>query len=357
MKARAGLAAIVSLVAASALAPSLAFAQTRYVDELFPDAVLTQPDVVYGEARNSRGEVESLTLDVYEPAGDTATGRGLYIWVHGGNFRVGSKSQRGPLVDYVKRGWVGISINYRLRPELPGNAAIGAVTDPASLPAFIEGVTEARHDVQAAVRWARFHAEELRVDPDRIAIGGISAGAILSLMVNFNEEDPGNTVTSDVPRSVSSGVAAAVSHAGAYAPVLLGDVPRPGDSPIAVYHGTNDEQVPYPLAPLVCLLQLAVLNDCEYVTFVSENHRTLGTDLARDFLYRHVILGRAETRIPLVTNLESDPIQVLAGVEPAGVDLGATVGVVAPTNTETYADNTEQLLRYALNALGVPLPE
>ena len=331
-----------------------ATAGTRYVDEIF-SGVEIQKDVVYGEAVNADGAKQQLTLDIYRPIGDTATDRALYVWVHGGNFRVGDKSNGNPLTDYAKRGWVGISINYRLNDDLPGNAAVGALTDPASLPAFIDETMDAMHDAQAAVRWARKNATkrkfDLRIDPDRIAMGGISAGAIISLMVNFNHEDPGDSGNP----GFSSEIAAAVSHAGAYAPVLLGDVPRPGDSPIAIYHGTNDEQVPYPLAPLACILQLAVLNDCEYVTFVAETHRTLGTDLARDFLYRHVILGRSETRFPLVAELASDPIRALAGVEPAGVDLGATAGAVVPTNPQIYQDNTVQLIRYVTNALGVPL--
>jgi acetyl esterase/lipase len=346
--------AFVSAFALTALAAggrASAQSPARYVDLLFDDVVVER-DVVYGQAVDSRGELEILKLDVYRPAGDTETGRAAYVWAHGGNFRVGAKSSSGPLPDYVRRGWVGVSIDYRLRPELPGNAAIGALTDPASLPAFIDATIDARHDMQAAVRWVRAHAGELGVDPDRIAVGGISAGAITSLMTAFNPEEPGDSGTP----GVSSVVAAAVSHAGAYAPVLLGRAPQPGDPPIAVYHGTSDEQVPYPLAPLVCLLTLAATNDCEYVTFVGENHRTLGVDLARDFLYRHVILGRSQTRLPLVADTDGSPVTVLAGAEPANVGPGATVGVVSTTDGREIADNALQLLRYALNALGVPSP-
>ena len=347
MNARGFLALAVSLVVSA----SVAQAQTRYVDVLFPDPAIVTKDIVYGVARNSTGVKQQLTLDVYQPAGDSATDRPLYIWVHGGNFRVGSKAGIGPIRDYVSRGWVGISINYRLRPELPGNAAVGALTDPASLPPFIDATTDARHDAQAAVRWARKNATELGIDPDKIAMAGDSAGAIISLMVAFNHEDPGK---SGNPHH-SSEIAAAISQVGSYAPVLLGDVPKPGDPPIAIYHGTHDEQVPYPLAPLVCILQLAVLNDCEYVTFVGETHRIFGTDLARDFLYRHLIVGRSETRFPFIADLESDPIRVLAGVEPAGVDLGATAGAVVPASPQFYQDSTVQLIRYVTNALGLPI--
>jgi acetyl esterase/lipase len=355
MNARGFLALAVSLVVSA----SVAQAQTRYVDVMFDGPPIKTENVVYGMAKNSQGNDEELTLDVYTPDEDEPPAdRGLYIWVHGGNFRVGNKGQTGPLLDYVSRGWVGISINYRKRPELPGNAAVGAVTDPASLPAFIDETVDARHDAQAAVRWARANAAGLGIDENKIAIGGISAGAIISLMVAYNHEDPGNSgFEEDVPKSVSSAVAAAISHAGAYAPVLLGDIPRPGDPPIAIYHGVLDEQVPYPLAPLTCILQLAVLNDCEFVTFPAEDHATLGTDLARDFLYRHVIVGRAETRFPFLADLTGEPIRVLAGVEPAGVDLGVTAGAVVPKDSTPYVDHTVALVGYVLGALGVPLPD
>jgi len=332
-------------------AASVASAQTRYVDATF--AVSVTPNVKYGEATNSQGVLQDLTLDVYQPAEEDPPARGAYVWIHGGNFRVGKKEDDSQLLrDFASRGWVGVSINYRLRPELPGNAAIGALTNPASLPPFLDAVNDARHDAQAAVRWVRANAGTLGVDPDKIAVGGMSAGAITALMVAFNDEDPG---TSGTP-GVSSTVAAAVSHAGAYAPVLLGDVPKPGDPPIAIYHGTSDEQVPYPLAPLACILNLAALNDCEYVTFLFENHRTLGVDLSRDFLYRHVILGRSDTRVPFVAELEGDPIKLLAGVEPAGVGLGVSAGVVSTTDPQKISDNTEKLVNYVLGALSLPAP-
>ncbi|HZN15325.1 MAG TPA: alpha/beta hydrolase [Acidimicrobiales bacterium] len=340
-----------ALVASAGGVAAPASAAVRYVDQLFPGYAKTA-DIAYGAAPNSTGAVQTLTLDVYKPGGDTATNRALYIWVHGGNFRVGDKSSAGPLPDYVRRGWVGISINYRLRPELPGNAALGAISDPTSLPPFIDAVQDAQHDAQAAIRWARANAASLGIDATRIAIGGISAGAITSLMVAFNPKDPGTSGNPGQP----SDVAAAVSHAGTYAPVLLGDAPVAGSPPIAIYHGTNDEQVPYLTAPLPCVLTLLRGNDCEFVTFIAQGHQTMGTDLARDFLYRHVILDRTALRTPLITVNDADNLGALAGVEPPNVDLGLTVGVVTPKDPQVIIDETVQLVEYSLNALGITLP-
>jgi len=342
--------------------PASALSPTRYKDILFPEPepLIETKDVPYGAAPNNstdpdyraaNGDPVTLLLDIYQPPqSDTDRDRALYIWTHGGNFRVGNKSLSPTsfLRGYVRRGWVVMSIEYRLRPELPGNAAVGAVVDPASLPAFVDETKDAQHDLQAAIRWARANAGSLGIDPQRIAIGGISAGAITSLMATFNQEEPGTSGTPNQP----SDVAATVSHAGTYAPVLLGDFPRPGDPPIAMYHGGLDEQVPYPTPALPCLLTLAMLNDCEFVTFTGERHAILGTDLALDFLYRHVIQKRSA--LPLVVDL-GDPASVFAGAEPQNLSFGLTIGVFQ-TPSERTNENLQYLVNYVVNALGLPEP-
>ena len=53
-------------------------------------------------------------------------------------------------------------------------------------------IVAAEHDAQAAVRWVRANAASLRVDPNRIAVGGGSAGAITAVNVAQRSEDPGS---------------------------------------------------------------------------------------------------------------------------------------------------------------------
>ncbi len=77
-----------------------------------------------------------------------------------------------------------------------------------------------------------------KIDPDRIAIGGTSAGAITALQVGANSEDPG---TSGNP-GVSSAVRGAVALSGAK---LLGPAMTAGDAPELMFHGTADNLVPY----------------------------------------------------------------------------------------------------------------
>jgi predicted esterase len=150
----------------------------------------------------------------------------------------------------------------------------------------VDAARDAAHDMQAAVRFFRANAEAFGIDPDRIAVGGMSAGAIMSLMTVFNEDDPGDSGTP----GVSSRVAAGVSHAGSYLPVLQGNPYgiEPGSPPIAIFHGLNDFEVPQAAAITPCLVTRAMANVCEFALYSDRGHEILGTREALDFLYRMV---------------------------------------------------------------------
>ena len=49
----------------------------------------------------------------------------------------------------------------------------------------------AAEDAYAAYRWAREHAAELGADPDRVSIGGDSAGGNLAAVVSLRARDEG----------------------------------------------------------------------------------------------------------------------------------------------------------------------
>jgi len=199
-------------------------APLRYRDLVFPN-VTTTSDVVYGSATNLSGQTITLRLDVYEPTGDTVTARPAIVWVHGGSFSSGDKTSP-ELVDeantFSRKGYLNVSINYRLEP---GGCSAGAPTNNCLL-----AIQEARADAQTAVRFLRTNAATYGVDTTRIAIGGSSAGAITALNVGFSSsEDP------------TAEVGAAVSLSGA---ALLVSI-NPGDAPSLLFHGTADVVVPY----------------------------------------------------------------------------------------------------------------
>ncbi len=196
---------------------------TRYRDAIFNTVVKTS-DITYGSARNLSGQTVTLTLDEYAPAGDTVKRRPAIIWVHGGSFRSGDKTSP-ELVDeantFAKEGYVNFSINYRLEnPGCSGNFSNCG-----------QAIVEAEQDAATAVKWVKAHASTYKVDGNRIAIGGSSAGAITALNVGYSRtEDPG------------AAVGAAVSLSGAHLGVNPVD---PGDAPALLFHGTADPLVQY----------------------------------------------------------------------------------------------------------------
>ena len=131
-----------------------------------PDGVKLIPDIAYREGK----EAWKLDLAMPEERGD-APRPGL-VFVHGGGWRGGDK-RRGYFLpgalEYAQKGYVCITVNYRLVDEAP-------------FPACVE-------DVKCAVRWFRAHAGEYNVDPDRIGGYGNSAGAHLVAMLGLAGPD------------------------------------------------------------------------------------------------------------------------------------------------------------------------
>ena len=206
----------------------------RYRDPVFP-ATLVTDDIVYGSSPGRDGTNQDLLLDLYEPAGDTAATRPAVVWVHGGAFQTGDKNSIvattiGPYL--AKRGYVVVSINYRLLA--PGFCvAIAGVTD-ACHEAALAGI----HDAQAAVRWLRAHASDYGIDPERIGIGGESAGAIIATGVGARADEPGDSGNP----GWSSSVRGFVSISGG---LPDGSDIGPGDAPGLLFSGTKDVIVPY----------------------------------------------------------------------------------------------------------------
>lgn len=102
--------------------------------------------------------------------------RPAYLHIHGGGYVMGSPEMTSDNSIALARelGCVVVSADYRLAPE-------------TRYPGQIE-------DCYAALKWLYAHAEELGVDPQRIAIGGESAGAglaaALALLARDRKEIP-----------------------------------------------------------------------------------------------------------------------------------------------------------------------
>ena len=209
-------------------------AAPRYVEPLFDEVDVTS-DVEYGRAPGVGGEPEALLLDVFQPRGDDEVDRPAVIFAHGGGFGFGDKTQGvSPTLarELAQLGYVTASINYRLLA--PGGCTGSSTADDACSTAALEGI----HDGQAAVRWLRANAETYGVDPDRIGIGGESAGGVIAYGAGTWSDAPGESGTP----GVSSAVQAFMSLSGGLPGGLFADA---GDAPGIFFASTGDPIVPY----------------------------------------------------------------------------------------------------------------
>jgi len=74
------------------MAPPAVVGATRYADPVFTGVDVTT-DLEYGAAIGATGTTEVLKLDLYEPAGDALAARPAIIYIHGGYFTAGDKSE------------------------------------------------------------------------------------------------------------------------------------------------------------------------------------------------------------------------------------------------------------------------
>ncbi len=118
-------------------------------------ATPTFKDVVYASASATQ------KLDVYLPEGSGPFP--LIINVHGGGFMMGDKSNPASADEFLAAGYAVASVDYRLSGE-------------ALAPAQIQ-------DVKAAVRFLRANASTYKLDPQRFAAFGQSAGGSLAALL------------------------------------------------------------------------------------------------------------------------------------------------------------------------------
>lgn len=101
-------------------------------------------------------------LDIYFPEKRADKPQPLLVWVHGGAWRAGSKTQV-PYLNQLPRGYIVASIEYRFSQK-------------ALFPAQIQ-------DCQAALRWLRANAGKYNIDASHIGVGGASAGGHLAALL------------------------------------------------------------------------------------------------------------------------------------------------------------------------------
>jgi len=132
------------------LLASLALAAASFAQEMKRSI----PYIENGHARH--------VLDIYTPV--NAKNLPVVFWIHGGGWQTGDKAnvQEKPAW-FTKKGFVFVSINHRLLPEVEMDVLV--------------------RDVAKAFGWMHKHIAEHGGDPNRVLVGGHSSGAQLATLI------------------------------------------------------------------------------------------------------------------------------------------------------------------------------
>ena len=138
-------------------------------------------DVVYGRKFGM-----ALTMDVFTPRAK-ANGAGVVWVVSGGWFSSHEAINAGFVRELLNRGYTVFAVVHGSQPRF-------------TIPEIVK-------DMNRAVRFIRYHANDYHIDPDRIGVTGGSAGGHLSLMLG-TASDTGDKNAKDPVDKTSSRVQA-----------------------------------------------------------------------------------------------------------------------------------------------------
>lgn len=220
----------------------------RYLTNLF-DAVQVTNGVAYGSNTPvTGGGSQTLYMDIYQPVGDASVDRPVVLVAFGGSFIAGQRSDVADLCErFARLGYVAVAPDYRVGFFFP-NANTTQLA-----------VVRCMHDLRGAIRFLRKTAvldgDPYGIDPDRIIVGGVSAGGIGAIHVAYLDQ------SSEIPETLyddtltiggiegnsgwpgyPSTVSACWSMSGAIGDTSWVD---PGVVPCISLHEVGDGVVPY----------------------------------------------------------------------------------------------------------------
>ena len=237
------------------------------------------PPVIAGAKVETYRTVGSTELKVWiiEPTDKGAKPRPAIVFFFGGGWSSGSPTQFEPQSRYLAaRGMIAIVADYRVKSRQGAK--------PADCVA----------DAKACVRWVRANAARLGIDPERLAVGGGSAGGHLAAsvatlpgldvakddktisclpnaLVLFNPA----TVLAPFPGLDLKGFGAGLDKDKfGCEPTAISPLHhvRQGLPPTIIFHGKADTTVPYPTVAKFAEVMQAAGNRCELVGYEGEKH-------------------------------------------------------------------------------------
>jgi acetyl esterase/lipase len=170
------------------------FAGRIFIDPIYGVSITS--DIVYASGNTMGGPI-LLKLDIYRP---TNIGQGAVpalspavVLQDGGAWTSASKDHERvttPAIYMAQRGYTAIVANYR---QINDNPVVGAGPwNTLSFPSYIQIYPSANvvragiEDFATAVAWTRANAATYGINPNRIAVGGGSAGGIDALLLTYN---------------------------------------------------------------------------------------------------------------------------------------------------------------------------
>jgi len=217
-----------------------------------------------------------LKLWIFEPEGHKKSDkRPAVVFFFGGGWRSGTPEQFEMQCKYLaSRGMVAMTADYRVSSR-NGTKATACVEDGKS-----------------AVRWIRKNAEKLGVAPTKVAAGGGSAGghvaAAIATVPGFEKDDGTSSVPNALllfnPAVILAEVPGEIEMPAEKAVSLkerIGTDPkkispyhhlRKGLAPTIIFHGTNDDAVPFRTVQLYEKRAQAQGNSCKLVAFEDKPH-------------------------------------------------------------------------------------
>ncbi len=248
--------------------------------------VIFEPNIEYSNPDN-----QHLMVNMARPK----EGKGLFpavLCIHGGGFRAGTRDGYDGLIKQLAaRGYVAVTVTYRLAPKYQFPAAI--------------------YDVKAAVRWLRANAKKYNIDPDKIGVTGGSAGGHLAQFLGVTADYPefegngGNpkqsskvqcVVNSFGPSDFTQSYGKSVDAAEVLPLFLGGNLQQqrrrhivssplywvtPDASPTLIIHGTKDPYVAYDQSVQLRDKMKAADVEVELLTMEGAGHGFQGDDAKR----------------------------------------------------------------------------
>ena len=162
-----------------------------------------------------------LLADIYTPKDDSSENRPLFVMLHGGAFIFGNKEEAGQVAwcrFFASLGYVAVSMDYRL----------GFHPNKSSYAAAEQAAVE---DLEQALAYL-LARKDLRIDPERVFLGGTSAGAATALSLAYRPAQE------DAPYRIR-----AVANCWGYVHSL--DILENARVPILSFQSKRDPVVPY----------------------------------------------------------------------------------------------------------------